>query len=299
MQTFNTIPTILNTKSEVINRIAVISFDEAGAILEPITSYSDVVTIAIKYGVTQTYNAHHTIVPSVDPESQRGFDGPPDFYLISNPENATSEILQLENALMGVDMVIILVELGRYTVFNATFTLPVFIKYIRMQCSKIVCVAKEPFYFEGVRRRHHGEKCLAKLLEENIPTVVLDVNKFLFVMPHEIGWRDAIAVINSIASTTTCDLIRHLRKTGGWEALSKIIQGSCDSKIYFDITKRAMKPEAQFIYTIFGRCNTPVLIESMPIAINIPAIKPITKTTTKSSSWIMSLFKGGKSNKSE
>lgn len=36
------------------------------------------------------YNAHQTIALSVDPESVKGLDERPDFYLISNQENATS-----------------------------------------------------------------------------------------------------------------------------------------------------------------------------------------------------------------
>ena len=66
-----------------------------------------------------------------------------------------------------------------------------------------------------------------------------------------------------------------------------------------NMTKKAMKPQAQFIYTLFGRCNAPVLIESMPIMIDIPTIKDhkTDLNTTTLSSWIGSLLKGYKSKK--
>lgn len=299
MPTLYTATTTLNVRSETIDRVAVISFNEMGKLLEPIASCEDVTTIVIKYDAAQTYNAHHTIVPSVNPESQKWLDASPDFYLISNPKYATSEIEQLKNALMGIDLVIILVELEEYNKFSATFTLPVFIKHIQMRCSKIVCVAKEPFHFAGVRRLNISEQCLAKLLEENIPVVTLDVNKFLVAIPNSIGLRDANIVIDSIVSSITCDLIKRLHQTEGWEALSQIVQKSSNSQIYFDMTKKAMKPQAQFIYTLFGRCNAPVLIESMPIMIDIPTIKDhkTDLNTTTLSSWIVSLLKGYKSKK--
>lgn len=278
----------------MIKSVAVISFDEMGKVLEPITSCEDVTTIAIRYNSTHEYNANHTITLSVDPESVKGLDGAPAFYLISNQENATREIEQLKNALIGVDLVIVLVELGQYTKFNATFTLPVFLKHIQILCSKIVCIAQEPFHFEGARRRLFSDICLTQLLEENIPVITIDVHKFLLAIPHDLGLQDSITVINSIVATITCDLIKHLQKTEGLEMLSKIIQSSSSSKIYLDFTKKAMKPQAQFVYTLYGRCNAPALIEWKPIEINIPVKKPteeLEKIPQKTvSSWIMSLF---------
>jgi cell division protein FtsZ len=139
-------------------------------------------------------------------EKHSVYIGPPTGGLMKNPEMSEKAVMgnmeRIRNALKGAHVTFILCGLGGMT---GTGAVPVIADGARRQGSMVIVVAIEPFRMEGPNRRLMADVGKERLRRCSDGLVLISNDILLQVAPN-LGFEDALRVVNRLAMVTVRDL---------------------------------------------------------------------------------------------
>jgi len=132
--------------------------------------------------------------------------GPPTGGIMKNPEMSekaiTGNMARVRTALKGAHVTFILCGLGGMT---GTGAVPVIAEDARRQGSMVIVIAIEPFRMEGPNRRMMADIGKERLRRCSDGLVLISNDILLQVAPN-LGFEDALPVVNRLAMVTVRDL---------------------------------------------------------------------------------------------